>query len=291
MTRLSWVYDQQLGCEVAFHNGYRIKAEHDPHPDNPFETWDCNWPILVQSAGGAGYRYDLTRYEMGTNPPLDQPLMRFSDDMLVHDQHALAKIVGYTVPNLIATYGSIEPSKYCRDPDELRECLEHALDDCSPTHQFAKLVEIYDILGIPALTAETRGYCQGDWARMLAVAVPEAQVKFGRTIEDVREEAKQRLAAGDVLHDVTENVVDEQAKAIWRKSLQAAVDLYGAWAWGDCYGYVIEQPTLVEDGETAEWEEIEAGSCWGYYGSDHAESGLEEAALSAVPDEPAVHVD
>lgn len=52
---------------------------------------------------------------------------------------------------------------------------------------------------------------------------------------------------------------------------KAAGKLWGYWAWGDVYGFEIEGP----DGESLD-------SCWGYYGDDLAESGLEAAATEAV---------
>ena len=71
----------------------------------------------------------------------------------------------------------------------------------------------------------------------------------------------------------------------WER-LAVTVDLYGDWAWGNTYGYVIEEPTAWdEDGDATEWGEIPDGSCWGYYG-DPEDSGLDEAAWESVPDEP-----
>ena len=50
--------------------------------------------------------------------------------------------------------------------------------------------------------------------------------------------------------------------------LKSQADLFGAYAFGDVFGFVIE---AEPDGETLD-------SCWGYYGSDFDESGLAEAA-------------
>lgn len=67
--------------------------------------------------------------------------------------------------------------------------------------------------------------------------------------------------------------------------LRGTIDLYGAWAWGDCYGYIIERVHLDDDGDVDDELTEELESCWGYYGSDHGDSGLEESALAACPKE------
>jgi hypothetical protein len=76
-------------------------------------------------------------------------------------------------------------------------------------------------------------------------------------------------------------------KALILKDMQGQANLYGYWAWGDVYGYVIEKRCVCagdpDDDVEDDWEEIEDGSCWGYFGSDHSESGLEDSALSCLP--------
>jgi hypothetical protein len=97
---------------------------------------------------------------------------------------------------------------------------------------------------IPALSTETYGYCQGDVARLLLVATPEWLSLTG--------------------------VAKEDAPA----QLEGAAKLYGHWAWGDVYG--------VSNIEDPEGNEIEDGSCWGFYGSDHEESGLLDHARACI---------
>lgn len=49
--------------------------------------------------------------------------------------------------------------------------------------------------------------------------------------------------------------------------LESYADLYAAWAFGDVYGFVIPE---TDD------------SCWGFYGSDHRDSGLLEHAENSI---------
>lgn len=97
---------------------------------------------------------------------------------------------------------------------------------------------------IPYLDAQSNGYCQGDSAQVFLAATPEWLDKTG--------------------------VSPENAEA----ALKGTLAEYSAWAWGDVYGVAsICRP----DGE-----EIDGGSCWGFYGSDHKESGLLDFAESCV---------
>lgn len=246
--KLDWEYDTTHGCQVAFHNGYMIKAEHDDSPSNPFEDHDGNWPIAVYAG-----RHGKWMYPKG-NGLLSDPIGAFNDGQLVHDQIAIATALGTTIAQLCIDHLSWDPRKYIRDADMLREAFEAEWQSFEGSKQLEVAAELWNLAGVPALCGQTTGYCQGDWAQVLVVATPEKVKEFGCT--DIKPE-----------------------------DLRSTIDLYGHWAWGDVYGYTIWAPVYDEDGEVEDWEQLD-GSCWGYYGADHDESGLEEAALSEVPDEP-----
>jgi len=111
--------------------------------------------------------------------------------------------------------------------------------------RFIDLLEtLASIAGIAYLSEESTGYSQGDAARLFTFASPE-WVELTGAPEDTH-----------------------------AAQLSAACDLWTAWAWGDVYGIAeITGP----DGE-----EIEDGSVWGFYGSDHDASGLVDAALETI---------
>lgn len=254
MTKLDWNYDDALGCEVAFHNGYRIKAERDDSPSNPFEEWDGNWPIAIY------YDRSIKVYEKTKGVPIRDVLSRFTDAQLVHDQKAIEKLLQVERIDLhlhgIEWDEDASPPKWVTDGAALRSWFEDGLGNFGDSELFDVYAELYKLLGIPVYSTTSRGYSQGDWANVLVVATPEAAAEFG-------------------------------CKEITDKDLESTADLYGYWAWGDVYGYVIEKPIFDEDGEIEDWEDAcDHNSCWGYYGDDHAESGLEEAALESVPEEP-----
>lgn len=254
-TKLDWNYDQTLNCEVAYLRGYRIRAEQDTCASNPFEDQDGNWPIMVY------YDRTLTDYDKVKGVSTDAPLYRFTDVQLVFDQKAIGSILDVSRADfdsylaLTDDCDTCEAPKWITDVDMLRQAFDDALDNVYKSDRLGTYKLLYDLLGIPAYLTTSRGYSQGDWAEVLVVATPEAQAEFG-------------------------------CKEVTEKDLEATADLYGAWAWGDVYGYIVEKPVFDEDGEIEEWEEVPDGSCWGYYGNDHDESGLEEQALACVPEEP-----
>lgn len=262
MPSLNWEYDSNYN-KFAMHNGYRIRTEFDQAHANPFEEDDCNWPISVRlpDRRSSDFKdYDAT----GQTHETRNPLARFGDAQLVHWQVHIAKVLGTTVRDAMQSWfdtvgndGEVVTG-YCTNAVTLRDALNHVFDqDVENDQLFDTCVALYKLIDIPAYTKQVTGYCQGDWAEVLVVAPPEAAEKFGY-----------EGGPGDA-------------------DLEATANLYGWWAFGDVYGYVIEKPIEVdEDGDVTEWEEI--ASCWGYYGPDHDESGLAEAALEEVPDEPAV---
>lgn len=260
MKSLNWTYDTTLDCEVAFHNGYRIRAVHDNTAENPFEAWDYNWPIAVY------YDRSLTDYEKTKGVSIRDPLSRFNDALLVMSQKHIEQALNADRSDLInhlpdpdgrwVEDESADPPKWITDARALRSWFEDAIGNTYARELLDTYEGLYKILGIPCYKTTSTGYCQGDWAEVLVVATPEAQEEFG-------------------------------CKEVTEADLEATADLYGYWAWGDVYGYIIEKPIFDEDGDIEDWEDAcDNNSCWGYYGDDHVKSGLEEAALECVPDEP-----
>lgn len=257
MTKLDWSDDHSRSGPGyrAEYRGLVLKAVHDDCPSNPFEDWDGHWPMLVRYDGS------FTTYDRTKGTDIGSPLDRFNDALLVHLQHHIAKTFDMSVQTLLETHcdhwdwpedddGYHLIPKHCTDVDALREAFACELGDVPNSRRLDVLSALYNVLDIPNLRATSRGHCQGDQADLLIVATPEAQAELRSQPEDMDNETWAKTLAAD---------------------MQAQVDLYSAWAWGDVYGFVIEN----EHGE-------ELDSCWGYYGSEFDKSGLEEAAIEAA---------
>ena len=103
--------------------------------------------------------------------------------------------------------------------------------------------EFCDLFGITYLCKQSTGYGQSDWANVFIIFTDEDSKKFGTPKE----------------HEAS--------------VLQGVFNLFTAWAWGDVYGYNIT------DGEG---NEIEDGSCWGFYGDDMETNGLLDSARNII---------
>lgn len=238
MSKLNWYYsgDEQR----AEYRGFIIRAAHDSDSENPIECWDGHWPMIV--GGSRDNRqtvYDRTKGGV----PVDAPLDRFTDEQLVHDQIAIATTFGTTISELLSS-GLNAALKYSRDADLLRRMFEDELGNVPDSHRLAHYALLYALLGIAHLETTVHGYSQGDQQDVLIVATPEA-------IKEMRP-------------DVTPEDLT--------KDMQSQADLYEAWAYGNVWGYVIEDVAGAA---------IPDGVCFGYYG-DVDDSGLEEAAIEAV---------
>lgn len=252
---------------IAYYNGddetaqYRVVVEHDDCPENPFESWDGHWPMIVDYYDR---RHNFRTYDSAPGPAIDKPLDRYSDGQIIRHQKAIAAALGgnnaryYNTltgdySRTMAEQFADDVADYRADFDTMADCkrylFEQALEAISDSDKLEALAALYDIIGIPALCTSSHGYSQGDYAELLIVATPEAQAQFGwkpnsRTMEQ------------------------------FKSDMEAQAALYSAWAWGDVYSYSIER----RDGE--EWCWLDC--CAGFYGYDHEKSGLAEQAIASL---------
>ena len=103
---------------------------------------------------------------------------------------------------------------------------------------FDALALICELSKTPYLNSNSRGYSQGDYSDVF--------ICYTENFEKVT--------------GCTKKQTDED-------SLQSTLNLFSAWAWGDVYGFEIEE---IED------------SCGGFYGDDHEKSGLLEHARETI---------
>lgn len=282
-TKLDWNYDDRTGEWFAAYSGLKIRAVQDSDAQNPFKDDDnAHWPMRTISL-----ERNSTPTDYGYFDSFGDILRRFGPAGLVHNQHAIAEALGWgakqnRIEGMMENYvnyipDTIPPAKYCRDFSLLDDCFTTAWDEMGESDQREACCELYKILEIPHICVTSRGHSQGDEVEIFVVATPEKQKIMGVT-------------------NVTE------------ADMQAQADLYGDWCWGNCYGYIIEkiqksisiccecdhvQPgdedacarcgeMTYEAEDTNDPEEIEDGSCFGYFGTDFDKSGLEESAMEAV---------
>lgn len=208
---------------------HRIEVHRDFDPMNPWEDWDCEVPILVA--------YDGRLHSYGVDeslPHLERPVVlahwrEMLDEMdLRNDWQGL----------LLFMRGD---ARYGRWGEPLDRLLAYEFEDhfnnLNVEGRLELLEKVYGWMGITAVLGNTSGYRQGDYAKVLAVATPKWVAATGAPPESHKAQC------------------------------EGAIKLYGWWAWGDAYGYVV-------DGD--------GNSCWGFYGDDHEQSGLLDHARNDV---------
>lgn len=213
------------------YKGHEIEIAYDEGVPCPFDDWDCEPPIAVNSDGITEY---ATKYGDVNSVPC--PTM----EQIIENSDQIIALVGSSV--------FVEAIRAQQDGEDLAESINEYIRemiDCSCTNseRLEALCDLYNMIGWPALLRTIRGYAQGDWAEVLAVATPEFQKACGNK------------------------------KGFWDdpEKLRPSIDLFADWAYGNVYGYIIN--TLDEDGES---NNDNVDSCWGFFG-DYDENALVEA--------------
>ena len=247
MQKLDWEFIESRsgGYQRASYRGLVIEALQDCDASNPFESWDCEPPTLVYSGGRNGSRSD---YSDGA---CETALDSIPDGKFRRHWRAIAEALDLKPEELHAE--AIEEQKDYGGAltDIKRELAERALEELKPSaysgnasDYLEALAALWRIAGREAVTWASSGYSQGDYASGLSVATPEWEEKTGAP------------------------------RSSHKSQLEYAGKLWGYWAWGAVYGYVIKGPDGADLTDSARIGD----SVWGFYGSDHGESGLEEQA-------------
>lgn len=224
------------------YKGCTINVHQDETPENPFESWDCEPPLLTYYGGRHGY---FKAY--GEIEDLRDIIAILPDSIFERGER-----VKFWREYVGSTYSLRDVAEMKRDSGmTTREAIENLIlsswgykpDGWRTACEWMELAEsLLSLAGIPCYQGQSNGYCQGDSTLVLAIAAPSWVKLVGAPESSLKAQCK------------------------------GAFDLYSSWAWGDVYGFTLED----ESGE-----EIN-GSCWGFYGSDHKESGLLEAAEGDV---------
>lgn len=239
-------HDSRNGGEYrAEVGGFTVKAIRDESAESPWEAWDGQPPLIVY--------YDRSLDEKGDVP---NPLAGMSDSFIARNWRALCKIFDQA-PD--AAQERKADYDFERIADAKRELLDEWLEEIKPSYSghagdyMTALGELCELRGWPSLSTSSHGYSQGDYAELLLIFSPD----YAKAIDAKWPRTK-------------------AAKAEARERLKSDAKLWGAWAWGDVYGFVIEP---------SDDSELPGGcldSCFGFYGDDFTESGLAEAAAESL---------
>jgi len=222
----------------------KILIHQDETPENPFESWDCEPPLLTYYGGRHGYfkAYGEIEDLRDIIAIIPDSCFERGERMKLFKEYISDRFTRFTLREFagdIQSNGSFKDA-FC---SILVEYFNDTPSNWRNATEWMELAEsLLSLAGITCYQGQSNGYSQGDSTLVLAIATPNWLKTSG------------------------------VAKRNESSAMKCAFDLYSAWAWGDVYGYTLED----ENGD----ELID--SCWGFYGSDHQESGLLEGAQNAI---------
>lgn len=246
-------------------DGYTVTIETDDSPENPFEAWDCEPPLLTYYGGRHGdfksyngpkslfeiidlIPWSSAEHEQAYPGTLFDGRRTISPDPSPFERGRRVQTIKKYLDVTLREMADVS-----RDYSSFRLAFAEVLtQQLGATPQgwlgaqqwFETAESLLKEAGIPCLFQEPRGYNQGDVTLCLVILTDEWLKKTGADRDNAKE------------------------------ICQATIDLYSAWAWGDVYG--------VSEITDPDGNELEDGSCWGFYGSDHEESGLLDHARSII---------
>jgi len=229
-------------AETIEYRGINIEIHYDETPENPWEDWDCQTPIVVCH----GRHNDITAHDSGDD--LQNPFDRISPTWVSRHWRKLCEILQIddvefndlckeTQADYGGDMGDIRKDEFC-----------NALNDLTPYYYrsgsdyMQALHGIYELMGYTCLHTSIHGPYQRDYGEVLLVSTPEHRARCGN--------AKKW---------------DETPE-----SLQGAAALCENWVFGMVYCYTID---LGDD---------DFDSCGSFFGYDHENNGLLGYAQNAI---------
>jgi hypothetical protein len=223
-------------------HGYTAKIATDDCPMNPFTDWDCEPSIAVFNLGR--HRGAIDNYK-GDELNLTTLIDCLPSEAWTSRQgkRAIMSALDPIAPQDVI----LEHMRgYC---ETFEDAIRNIVYESAPsswgeaTDYFDAMEYVAKLARIPCHSGQSNGYSQGDSALVFTAATPEWRERIGAPLESAAAQCK------------------------------AGFDLWTAWAWGDVYGVAaIIRPDGEETGE----------SCWGFYGTDHEQSGLMTFCREAV---------
>lgn len=242
--------------ETLEYKGCKIEVQQDQDAENPWKAWDCEPPLITVDGsrhGGTSFYGDAPENWRELVELLPASCFERGSRVNLFKDMLADKMSLREFAEMLAEWSGDLPSAFI-------DCMDAHYGQ-KPDEGWTQGGEWFEAAatllchgGIVSHETQSNGYSQGDSTLLLLIATPDWIKKTGVAPEHVK------------------------------TSLAASAELFGAWAWGDVYGVAaIRAPGILDgDGDELEGEEIEDGSCWGFYGSDHGKSGLMDHAKSVI---------
>lgn len=224
-----------------------IKKVHDLSPINPFEDWDCEIPLMYLGGNGRStFVTDFSNNEIADFILGKAESYEDKEELLSHFGITLADLFENDFEDCMDNYflnKKIEAlgfylQDYMYKEDLVDDIISDSLNNLP--NSVKELASLAEFLGLTHYHAIARGYGQGDWAETLIVPTQKWADSVGVELESIDE-----------------------------KQLKDTFDLFSYWAFGDCYGYVIENSV----GEVLD-------VCYGFFGISYSKDLAEQVVES-----------
>ena len=242
---LNLEFEQNRNNDYVAHAGrYTVTIRQEDYTENPWDAWDGEPPYMR-----AGYRIHDKPDTRGDFPDccdIFKGITRAQLKRLCHELAVMycAEIPGKTTPVDIYREAREELGYYA-EFDMAVTAFELALNALYSSNPIPAYVAALETMGWTYLETASCGYCQGDYAELLFVASPQWAEKVGAP------------------------------KETWAGQLESAAKLWGYWAWGDVYGFTIED----ESGNQVD-------SLGGFYtDSPDTDSNMLDCIADGMPDD------
>lgn len=230
-----------------------IKKVHDPSPMNPFEDWDCEMPLMYL----CGYNRSTFITDFSNNEIADFIIRKAEsykdkEELLTHFDITIVELFENDFEDCMENDVLIKEIEYLgfylQDYDNKDDLVDDIITDSlsNLSNSVKELASLAEFLGLTYYHSIANGYSQGDWADVLIVPTQNWADYVGVELESIDE-----------------------------KQLKDTFDLFSYWAFGDCYGYEIENSV----GEVLD-------ACYGFFGisysKDLAEQVVENIDLDLI---------
>lgn len=240
-------YRHSVSAETFQLGNYSVEVWQDQDAESPYDAWEGNSPAIWMSLrdgfteyGGASLESFFDRVTDAWVSRNWRKICRALDLNEESHEQQVREEQRYSGDTL----SGARSSAFIDTLHNMRaETWGHGID------YLTALRDMYRLAGIPAETFQRNGYCQGDSVYGLIVMTPEWAEQVGAPHA---KPGKLDLTACD-------------------RDMSAQADVYGAWVWGDVYGFTVTGPVADSDDHLS-----------GFYGSNPMDSGIADAIAESI---------
>lgn len=158
------------------YKGFEIEIHQDSDYENPFEAWDCEFPLMYNGGRNMGEK-DFS------NGDIDRYLCNYlSENQITRHMYKICTLIDYYKSDFDKDYPLGEWTK-----SERQDVLKDKLSDWI-TESLENRASFCSEFDIKHYCGSSTGYSQGDWAEVFICWTPEFAKVTGHEYKDVTDE-------------------------------------------------------------------------------------------------------